>query len=79
MNAEILRMKYEALSPMLTERTLRLWAAAEATAVGHGGIALVVRATGMSATRVSRGIQELKSNEPPMDAARTRRHGAGRK
>jgi hypothetical protein len=72
-------MKYEALAPMLTERTLRLWAAAEAAAVGHGGIAMVARATGMSTTRISRGIQELRSNEAPMDPARTRRPGGGRK
>jgi hypothetical protein len=33
----------------------------------------------MSRERISRGIQELSSDEPPLDAARTRRPGGGRK
>ena len=78
MDPETLRTKYEALAPVLTERTRRLWAAAEAEAVGHGGIAMVSRATGMSAARISRGIQELRS-DVPLDPARTRRPGGGRK
>ena len=79
MDPETLRSKYEALAPVLTERTRRLWAAAEAEALGHGGIAAVARATGMSRERISRGIHELRANVPPMDPARTRRPGGGRK
>ena len=52
MDVGTVRTKYEALAPVLNERTRRLWAAAEAEAVGHGGIALVARATGMSRTRI---------------------------
>ena len=37
MDVETLRTKYEALAPALNERTRRLWAAAEAEAVGRGG------------------------------------------
>ena len=40
---------------MLTERTRRLWAAAEAESIGHGGIALVARSTGISRARIARG------------------------
>ena len=61
---ETLRAKYEALAPVLNERTRRLWAAAEAKALGHGGIAKVARATGMSRTRIARGLQELRSDTP---------------
>ena len=78
MDVETLRAKYAALAPVLNERTRRLWAAAEAEAMGHGGIALVARATGMSRTRIARGIQQLRSDEP-LDADRTRRPGGGRK
>ena len=78
MDVGTVRTKYEALAPVLNERTRRLWAAAEAEAVGHGGIALVARATGMSRTRIARGIEELRS-EDPLDAGRTRRAGGGRK
>ena len=78
MDVGTVRTKYEALAPVLNERTRRLWAAGEAEAVGHGGIALVARATGMSRTRIARGIEELRS-EDPLDAGRTRRAGGGRK
>ena len=78
MDVETLRAKYTALAPVLNERTRRLWAAAEAEAIGHGGIALVARATGMSRTRIARGIRQLRSDEP-LEADRTRRAGGGRK
>ena len=45
MDVETLHRKYTALEPELTERSRRLWAATEARALGHGGIALVERAT----------------------------------
>jgi len=75
---ETLRAKYEALAPMLTERTRRLWAAAEAESVGHGGIALVSRSTGLSRARIARGIGELHAAEI-LSPQRTRRSGGGRK
>ena len=78
MDIETLRTKYDSLSPLLTERTRRLWAAAEAEAVGHGGIAMVYRATGISRARIARGIQELRS-ELSLDPEHTRRPGGGRK
>lgn len=63
---------------MLNERTRRLWAASEAQALGHGGIAVVARATGLSRTRIARGLQELRS-DAPLDPGRVRRPGGGRK
>ena len=54
-NLDALRTKYETLIPILTERSRRLWAATEAMSLGHGGIALVVRATGISRSTISRG------------------------
>ena len=53
-------------------------AAAEAQALGHGGIAVVARATGLSRTRIARGLQELRS-DAPLDPGRVRRPGGGRK
>ena len=78
MDVETLKAKYEALAPMMNERTRRLWAAAEAEAIGYGGITRVARATGMSRTRIARGIHELRSKDP-LDPGRTRRPGGGRK
>ena len=40
--------RFAMLSPFLNERTRRLLTAAEAAALGRGGIAAVARATGVS-------------------------------
>lgn len=42
---EQLQSKYATLRPVLDERALRLWAAAEAQAHGRGGMTLVAAAT----------------------------------
>jgi len=38
-----LRAKHAALSPVLTERSRRVWAATEAQTIGYGGITQVAR------------------------------------
>jgi hypothetical protein len=58
---------------VLDERGRRLWAAAEARSAGRGGIAAVVRATGISESTVLRGLADLKSGETPAPG-RMRRH-----
>ncbi len=78
MDIQSLQAKFRALAPVLTERSRRLWAATEAQALGHGGIALVERATDISRSTIARGIQELKSGQP-LSPERTRRPGGGRK
>ena len=78
MDIKTLSSKYTALAPALTERSRRLWAATEARALGHGGIALVQRATGISRSTISRGLRELQSGER-LAPERTRRAGGGRK
>lgn len=78
MDIQSLQAKFRALAPVLTERSRRLWAATEAQALGHGGIALVERATGISRSTIARGIQELKSGQQ-LSPERTRRPGGGRK
>ncbi len=62
----------------LDEGGRRLWAAAEARSHGRGGIAAVVRATGVSENTVRRGIAEVASGERA-PVGRVRRPGAGRK
>lgn len=78
MDQATLRTKYAALSPVLTERSRRLWAATEAQAIGYGGIAQVVRATGIAASTIQRGLRDLSSGAA-LVATRTRRAGGGRK
>jgi len=67
--------RYRLLSAqgVLDERGRRLWAAAEARSAGRGGIAAVVRATGISESTVLRGLADLESGERPRPG-RVRRH-----
>jgi hypothetical protein len=58
------------------ERRRRLWAAAEASSHGRGGIAAVARATGLNEETVRRGVRELESGEA-IGPGRVRRPGAG--
>lgn len=73
--------KYKALGTVLDERAKRLWAATEAESLGHGGIACVARATGMSRRRIHAGLRELREAGPGgvESTGRQRRAGAGRK
>jgi hypothetical protein len=73
-----IRVKFEALAPNLDERVTRLWAAAEATVLGHGGIAMVERATGLSRTTIRGGMVELREGRTPEDVVNVRRSGGGR-
>ena len=54
-----LRKRNEAILPQLDERQRRLFAAAEARAAGHGGIAAVSRVTRIAASTIGRGLKEL--------------------
>src|SRR5271170_6773687 len=76
---DAIREKYEALRDDLDERARRLWAAAEANALGYGGLKAVATATGMSQSTIVSGQKELR--EPPEEGSvrRVRRPGAGRK
>lgn len=77
---EAIRRRFELLDPHLDERTRRLTAAAEAEAIGFGGVSAVARATGVSRLRIYRGIKELKeASESPLEDRRIRRPGGGRK
>jgi hypothetical protein len=73
----VLAAKFEVLLPHLDERQRRLLLAAEARALGHGGIRTVARAAGVREATVSLGISELDSGQPPL--GRARRPGGGRK
>ena len=75
---EAIGERYRALAGEFDERRRRLWAAAEARSAGRGGIAAVVRATGISESTVLRGLSELGSGVP-LEAGRIRRAGGGRK
>jgi len=72
-----IRERWLVVRDALDERGRRLWAAAEARSHGRGGIAAVVRATGMSEMTVRRGLAEVDRGQRPPEG-RIRRAGAGR-
>jgi hypothetical protein len=74
---ELLRAKFTALLPHLDERAQRLYLGSEARALGHGGVAAVARASGVSRVTVAAGAAELEAGTGPL--GRVRRAGGGRK
>ena len=75
---EIIARKFQTLQLEWNERQRRLWAASEAMCLGHGGISIVGRATGLSRPTILKGIKELKNNKR-LAENRVRCEGAGRK
>src|SRR5215831_7575696 len=78
MHVSLIRAKFLALKPVMDERLTRLWAGAEAEALGAGGITLVAAATGMSRTTIRAGRDELRKGVAACDVVRVRRAGAAR-
>jgi transposase len=75
---EQMHIRFQAIWPHLDEKGRRLWAAAEAKAMGRGGLKAVHEVTGMSRSVISEGIREL-AGERLLPEGRIRRAGAGRK
>jgi hypothetical protein len=73
----LLQHRVDSLFPHLTERQRRLAAAADARALGYGGVTQVARATGMSRATIHHGLAELDEGE--LGPERSRRPGGGRK
>lgn len=76
--AEI-RTRYELLHEVLDERVRRLWAAAEAQALGHGGVRAVFEATGIARSTIYLGGKELEAGGLSELGDRVRRPGGGQK
>jgi hypothetical protein len=78
-----IRTKYESLTSVLDERSRRYWAAAEATAIGWGGVSVVAQATGVSRNTILAGVREIQQPPPLFDSladpSRVRHLGGGRK
>src|SRR5215208_8323674 len=72
---QVLADKFATFLPHLDEKQRRLYAAAEARALGRGGIARVARAAGLSRPTIYQGLRDL--DQPPLPG-RVRRAGGGR-
>ena len=75
-----IRRRFRLIAAHLDERMRRLVAAAEAAALGFGGVSIVARATGVSRRAIRIGATELRQKPRVVGAAgRVRRPGGGRK
>jgi len=72
-----LQARFSALAPFLDEQLRRLWAGAEARAIGRGGIEAVHRVSGLAHKTIRAGIADLGDRELA-GAGRVRRPGGGR-
>src|SRR3989338_6660493 len=80
----LITARYKALEGVLDERQRRLYAAAEAKVLGHGGAKRVWNATGVARGSILAGLKELEQvrqeqQKPTNEQRRIRRPGAGRK
>jgi len=73
------RRKYRTLAPVLDERSRRIWAAAEAEALGYGGQSIVAAATGISRTTISSELAGSKGESATVRGKKLRSAGGGRK
>jgi transposase len=75
---EQITMRFEQLFSTFNERSLRLFAAAEANALGHGGVSRLSRITGLSRPTIEKGQREIAEGHI-LDNDRIRFPGGGRK
>lgn len=69
----MVRQKWRLLKATLDERARRLWAGAEADAIGRGGVAQVARATRLAISTVRKGRDEVRAGARPEDVVNVRR------
>jgi len=78
-----IRIKYKILKIELDERGRRMWAAAEAKSLGHGGVVAVASATGLAESTIRLGKHEIANNHTDSkkggEVRRIRKKGGGRK
>jgi hypothetical protein len=85
MEKELITKRFELLAPLLDERQLRLYVAAEALVQGRGGISLTSQATGVSRPTITIGCKELLQLDAKTEGTqsapigRVRKPGGGRK
>jgi hypothetical protein len=72
----VIRERFMAVGPDLSERSRRLLVAAEAKTAGYGGIAAASQATGLARSTIGRGLKDLA--DPGSLSGEVRRPGGGR-
>ena len=75
---QLVRQKWRLLKATLDERARRLWAGAEADAIGYGGVATVARATKLAISTVRKGRDEARAGAKREDVVNVRRSAGKR-
>ena len=72
------RKRYREMAPVLNEQSRRRFVALEAQSLGHGGVSLMARISGLARSTIYHGRSDIldKVSAPP---GRIRKPGAGRK
>ena len=78
MTEQDIQERFSRIAGHLNEQAKRLWCANEALGIGWGGITRVAKATGLSRTTISVGVEELLGIRSLPDHG-IRRPGGGRK
>ncbi|MFZ2956174.1 MAG: ISAzo13 family transposase [Candidatus Ozemobacteraceae bacterium] len=79
---QLIRMRFKEIAWALDERLRRLFAAAEAKALGYGGVSMASKATGVSRRAIHAGIAELAAKRiggVTFSDGKMRKQGGGRK
>lgn len=80
MSADHIRKRFNLVKPFLNEKQRRILAAAEAEAVGHGGVSAVAGATGLSRNTIVAGRRDMtEQGVAAKEPGRIRSPGGGRK
>lgn len=75
---EQIAVRFQQLAPTFNERSLRLFAAAEANTLGYGGVSRLARITGLSRPTIGKGQREIADGHR-LQKDRIRTPGGGRK
>jgi transposase len=78
-NETELKILYNSLSPLLSEKNRRQLAGAAAKASGSKSVSFVARTLRMSRNTVAAGLKEVNASDKGLDGSRIRREGGGRK
>jgi len=76
--ARAARKRYLEMAPVLNEQSRRRFVALEAQALGHGGVSLMTRISGLARSTIYHGISDIRDHVSA-PAGRARKEGGGRK
>ena len=76
--ARAARKRYLEMAPVLDEQSRRRFVALEARALGHGGVSLMTRVTGLARSTIYRGFSDIR-HAVSAGPGRIRKDGGGRK